>query len=183
MLMSFQARIRQINRLVSGCSSTTLWPTSTWPALARTARLTGRRSKRRLGPPPARPFRWSGCALRLLWNEDPQHQIDDEPGASQQGEHHEQHPDQRCVGVEVLRQSAAHAGQLAIGSAAVELAGLGHGATLHDACLWWRLTGVGEAVSMASSAIVTILSSPWRDPPSRRLLAHPSCWVNRSMGM
>jgi len=30
----------------------------------------------------------------------------------EQGEHHEQHPDQRRVGVEVLGKAAAHAGKL-----------------------------------------------------------------------
>jgi hypothetical protein len=48
--------------------------------------------------------------LRLLRNEDLQHQIDDEAGASKQGEYYEQHPDQRCVGVEVLNMEPALSG-------------------------------------------------------------------------
>jgi hypothetical protein len=75
------------------------------------------------------------------------------PTGPKQGEHHAQHPDQGRVGVEVLGQATAHPGQLPIGSAAVELAGLGHGATFRDACRRWRLTGVSAAVSPAGCPV------------------------------
>jgi hypothetical protein len=69
-------------------------------------------------------------ALRLVGDDDPQGQVQHQARAAEYGQHDEQDPDQGRVDVEVLRQAAADAGQLAIGSAPVQLAGLGHGGAL-----------------------------------------------------
>src|SRR5215207_5174660 len=61
-------------------------------------------------------------------DDDPHRQVDQEPGAPEDREDDEEHPDHRRVGVEVLGQAATHAGHLAIGAAAVQLAGCVHGA-------------------------------------------------------
>ena len=46
-----------------------------------------------------------GRALRLLGDQDPHEKVDHDAGAAEQGEDHEQHPDQGRVGVEVLGQA------------------------------------------------------------------------------
>ncbi len=61
-------------------------------------------------------------------------QVDQRARAAQHGQHDEEHPDQRRVRIENRGQAAAHAGHLAIGAAAVQLAGCIHGAAFRE----WR---------------------------------------------
>jgi hypothetical protein len=63
-----------------------------------------------LGNPEAEAPQGTGCTAarllgRALWlfgDEDPHEQVDHQAGAAEQGEYHEQHPDQGCVDVGVL---------------------------------------------------------------------------------
>jgi hypothetical protein len=68
------------------------------------------------------------CRLGFLGNDDPHGDIDHDARAPQHGQHHKQHPQQGRVHVEVLGQATTHPGQLPVGSAAVELADISHGA-------------------------------------------------------
>src|SRR4029453_17637568 len=49
-------------------------------------------------------------AQRLLGDDDPHEEGDHNAGAPEQGQHHEQHSDQRRVGVEISGEAATHAG-------------------------------------------------------------------------
>src|SRR4029453_16305640 len=49
-------------------------------------------------------------AQRLLGDDDPHEEVDHNAGAPEQGQHHEQHSDQRRVGVELSGEAATHAG-------------------------------------------------------------------------
>src|SRR5215475_2254286 len=60
------------------------------------------------------------AVLRRLRYDGPQDQVEQQAGAAHDCEHHENHPDQRGVEVEVIGQSAAHPSDLAIGTGPVE---------------------------------------------------------------
>src|SRR5919202_3716026 len=74
-------------------------------------------------------------ALRLLGDDDPHGHIQHQAGAAQDRQQDKEHPDQGRVDVEVLGQAATHPGQLAVGRAAVQLAGWVHRGAFPEAWL------------------------------------------------
>ena len=67
-----------------------------------------------------------GAVLAVLGDEQPDHAVHQDPGAAEEGEHDEQHADDRGVDVEVPTQAAGHAGDVAVAPAAAQPVDVAH---------------------------------------------------------
>jgi hypothetical protein len=79
-----------------------------------------------------------GQALGLVGDHDPHGQVDQDAGPSEHGQDDKENSNQRWVEAEELGEAATDAGQLSVGSAAVQLAGWVHDNASLEIGRWCR---------------------------------------------